>query len=113
MSVLSPFLKLNCTCDETSRLSSRILAQNGLRVIQTFDLHDARHEMDDCPCPYHGTSKCDCQMIVLLVYGEAIEPTTLILHGNDGQTWLSFVENLSRGIDPAIRSKIEQALKTI
>jgi len=113
MSVLSPFLKLNCTCEDASQRSSRILAQNGLRVIQTFDLHDARHEMDDCPCPYHGTSKCDCQMIVLLVYGEAIEPTTLILHGNDGQTWLSFVENLSRGIDPAIRSKIEQALKTI
>ena len=113
MSPLSPFLKLNYTCDETSQRSSRILMQNGLRVMQTFDLHDARHEMDDCPCPYHGTSKCDCQMIVLLVYSETAEPTTLILHGNDGQTWLSFVDNPLRGVDPKIRSRIEQALQAI
>jgi len=31
-------------------------------------------------------------MLVLLVYGETQEPATLILHGNDGQTWLSIVE---------------------
>ncbi len=81
--------------------------------MQTFDLHDARHELDDCSCPYHGTSKCDCQMIVLLVYGEATKPTTLILHGNGGQTWLSFADNPSQHEEPTIRSRIEQALKTI
>ncbi len=113
MSALSPFLKLNCTCDEASQRSSRILTQNGLRVMQTFDLHDARHEMEDCPCPYHGTSKCDCQMIVLLVYSEAAEPTTLILHGNDGQTWLSFVDTPSQHVDLITRSTIKQALQTI
>ncbi len=113
MSTLSPFLKLNCACDQAFQRSSRTLTQNGLRVMQTFDLHDARHEMEDCPCPHHGTSKCDCQMIVLLVYGEAAEPTTLILHGNDGQTWLSFVDHPLRGADSKIRSRIEQALQTI
>ena len=113
MSMLSPFLKLDCTCDETSQWLSRILAQNGLRLMQTFDLHNARHEMDDCPCPYHGTSKCDCQMIVLLVYSEAAKPTTLILHGNDGQTWLSFVDDPLPGADSKVRSRIKQVLKTI
>jgi hypothetical protein len=29
-------------------------------------------------------------MIVLLVYGNGREPETLILHGSDGRTWLSF-----------------------
>jgi hypothetical protein len=28
-------------------------------------------------------------MVVVLVYGKAAEPATLILHGNDGQTWVS------------------------
>ncbi|HEY9152526.1 MAG TPA: hypothetical protein VIN60_06540 [Anaerolineales bacterium] len=81
--------------------------------MQTFDLHDARHEMSDCPCPYHGTSKCDCQMIVLLIYGEAAEPTTLILHGNDGQTWISFVSTSAQRVDPAIQSAIERAFQAI
>jgi hypothetical protein len=31
-------------------------------------------------------------MIVLLVYGGAPEPETLILHGNNGQTWISIAD---------------------
>jgi len=96
MNTLSPFLTLNCSCDEALKWSSQNLAQSGLRVMRTFDLHTARHELEDCPCPHHGTIECDCQMLVLLVYSEAVEPTTLILHGNDGQTWLSMVETPSQ-----------------
>lgn len=92
MNMLSPFLNLNCSCDEALQWSSKNLVQSGLRVMRTFDLHAARHALEDCPCPHHGTSECDCQMLVLLVYGEAQEPATLILHGIDGQTWLSIVE---------------------
>jgi hypothetical protein len=31
-------------------------------------------------------------MVVLLIYANGVEPATLILHGNDGQSWLSLVE---------------------
>lgn len=113
MNNLSPFLTLNYSCGEALQWINQNLAQKGLRVMQTFDLHDARHEMGDCPCPYHGTSKCDCQMVVLLVYSEATEPTTLILHGNNGQTWLSFVDNPPQRVEPTIRSMLEQALQHI
>jgi hypothetical protein len=111
MNMLSPFLTLNCSCDKALSWTKKQLSQAGLRVIQTFDLHTARHTLEDCPCPHHGTSECDCQMLVLLVYGEAMEPATLILHGNNGQTWLSLVNNSLQHADASIRSKIERVLQ--
>jgi hypothetical protein len=50
-------------------------------------------------------------MVVLLVYGNVIEPVTLILHGNDGQTWLSFGNHLLQPTDEVIRSAIENILQ--
>jgi hypothetical protein len=111
MNILSPFLTLNYSCDEALQWLSRNLKLSGLRVMRTFDLHDARQGLEDCPCPHHGTSECDCQMIVLLVYGETSEPATLILHGNDGQTWLSLVDNPSQHTDPSIQLLIKQVFQ--
>ncbi len=111
MNMLPSFLTLNCSCDEALRWTSQNLTRNGLRVMQTFDLHNARHAFENCPCPHHGTSECDCQMMVLLVYGEASEPATLVLHGYDGQTWFSLVSSPLQHLDPIIQSSIEQALQ--
>lgn len=49
-------------------------------------------------------------MVVMLVYGDASEPVTLILHGNNGQTWLSIVENPRQSVDAKASAKIKQAL---
>ena len=111
MNMLSPFLTLNCSCDEALRWSGKNLLKIGLRVIQTFDLQAARQTLDSCVCPNHGTSECDCQMLVLLVYGEGTEPVTLILHGNDGKTWLSIVENPNLKINVKTVSAIKSALE--
>ena len=111
MNNLSPFLALNCSCDDALQWTNQNLTQNGLRVLQTFDLHNARHALEDCPCPHHGTSDCDCQMVVLLVYGEASEPATLVMHGYEGQTWFSLVSSPLQHLDPIIHSSIEQALQ--
>ena len=111
MNMLSPFLTLNCSCDEALQWSSQNLMQNGLRVMQTFDLHTARHALEDCPCPHHGTSECDCQMLVLLVYGEAVEPATLILHGNNGQAWLSIVKTPNQKTNTETVTAIKNALE--
>ena len=111
MNMLPSFLTLNCSCNEALQWTSQNLTRNGLRVMQTFDLHTARHALEDCPCPNHGTSECDCQMLVLLVYcGEASEPATLILHGNDGHTWFSLVDQPAQHADTKIVSAIQQAL---
>ncbi|HLF75213.1 MAG TPA: hypothetical protein VI524_12745 [Anaerolineales bacterium] len=82
-----------------------------MRVVQTFDLQTARRAMADCPCPHHGTSECDCQMVVLLVYGEGTEPATLILHGNDGQTRLSLADPPGRRTDARTAAAIRNVLE--
>jgi hypothetical protein len=107
----SPFLSVNHNCDEALRWTREKLLQAGLRPVQTFDLNTARGGLHDCSCPNHGSDECDCQMVVLLVYGKTSEPVTLILHGNDGATWLSLVNNSVQHLDDAIQSIIERALQ--
>jgi len=113
---ISPFLSVNQPCDETSQWTKMQLSQANLRTVQTFDLHTARIGLHDCPCPNHGTEECDCQMVVLLVYGKDTEPETLILHGNDGKTWLCIAEipNQKKNTNTvtAIRNALEKKLLT-
>jgi len=111
MNAISPFLSVDHPCDETLHWLRRRLSHRGLRLLQTFDLHDARLGTSDCPCPNHGTTDCDCQMVVLLIYKETAEPATLVLHSNDGRTWISLVNTPSQRADASIRAEIENALQ--
>jgi hypothetical protein len=111
MSTSDPLFVINRPFDDVLTWTTRQLSQSGLRLLQTFDLSTARPAPADCPCPQHGTKKCDCQMVILLVYGAKTEPVTLILHGNDGKTWFSLVSNSSQEVDVSTRSSIEQALQ--
>lgn len=89
MSALLPFLALDQTCEQVQDWVDHQLIEAGFRIVQTFDLHVARLAHPGCPCPRHGTSDCNCQMIVLLVYQMEEDPATLVLHGQDGRTWVS------------------------
>ena len=109
---ISPFLSVNQPCNEALEWAKNQLLQAGLRPIQTFDLHTARLAMHDCSCPNHGTEECDCQMVVLLVYGKAPNPATLILHGNDGQTWVSIANDPQQRANAKLLHSIQQALET-
>lgn len=82
-----------------SRVTAALLGAK-FRVVQSFDLASARANHVDCSCPHHGTDLCDCQMIVLLVYGSAGRPVTLTIHGRDGLVRLAVVT------DPAQRPVI-------
>ena len=110
---ISPFLSTNRSCEETLRWAREQLARAGLRPVQTFDLNAARAGLHECACPNHGTEACDCRMVILLVYGDAPEPLTLTLHGNNGQTWLSIADNLRQGFDAKLSAKIKQALEKV
>jgi hypothetical protein len=105
---MSPFLTLSWTCEQTLPWVTQQLHQAGMRSVQTFDLHTARAASHDCECPHHGTDQCDCQMVVLLVYGKVEEPVTLILHGNDGTTSLSIVAPIKPNHE--LDEQIRQAL---
>lgn len=107
---ISPFLSVDCPCDKTLCWAKKRLSQVGLRFVQTFDLHTARAGLHDCPCPNHGTEACDCQMVILLVYGDMSEPLTLILHGNNGQTWLSIADSPRQSADVSLYTVIKRAL---
>ena len=110
MDIPPPFSSLYFSCDEALTWTKTQLSKAGLRVMQTFDLRAARHTLEICPCPNHGTTECDCQMVVLLVYGNASEPVTLILHGNDGQTWISIADNPQQRADAKLATSIQRAL---
>lgn len=107
---LSPFLTIDHPCGETMLWCQAQITQTGFRSVQTFDLQAARLASHDCPCPNHGCDDCDCQMVVLLVYGSTPEPVTLILHGNGEQTWLSFADNPQQDGDPKLLATIRKAL---
>jgi hypothetical protein len=50
-------------------------------------------------------------MIVLLVYGEAAAPATLILHGNNGQTWISIADSALQRVDAKFVASIRRVLE--
>lgn len=108
---ISPFLAVNHPCDETLQWAKHQLSLADLRTVQTFDLHAARAASHDCQCPNHGTDECDCQMVILLVYGIATEPETLILHGNNGQTWISMADTPNQKKNTLVTTAIRNTLE--
>ena len=107
---ISPFLFVTEPCDGTLQWAKKQLSLANLRAVQTFDLHTARIGLRDCSCPNHGTAECDCQMVVLLIYGKAEEPVTLILHGSNGQTSVSIVDGQSQ-TDTKLMNTIQRTLE--
>lgn len=89
-----PILYLQQPCDDAVQYFVKRMNRAGLYVIRTFDLHETRIDEIGCSCPHHGTAQCDCQMVVLLVYGKDNQPASLVVHGHNGQTWFSLVEFL-------------------
>jgi hypothetical protein len=113
MTTLSPFLSIDSSCDQALQMTKTQLSEAGLSAVQTFNLNTARLGLHNCCCPNHGTAACDCQMIVLLVYGDVAEPTTLILHGNNVQTWVSIADSPSQRGDPKLVTRIRRVLESV
>jgi hypothetical protein len=82
----------------------------GLQVMRSFDLKAARAAQVDCTCPQHGTEQCDCQMVVLLVYGQDNQPVTLVVHGHDGKTQIALVDNPEEQPDNRLIQAIIRAI---
>jgi hypothetical protein len=99
-------------CEQATRQTEAALCHFGLRVVRSFDLRQVDGLPDDCDCPYHGTGLCDCQMVVLLVYGEAATPATLVAHGRGGKTWLTLVDSPEQRPLPDLAQRITTALQS-
>ncbi|MBI4733089.1 MAG: hypothetical protein HY781_13375 [Chloroflexi bacterium] len=105
-----PFQVLEQPCEEAIAWVTHRMESLGLRVVNTFDLRIARIAHTDCPCPHHGTDRCDCQLNVLLVYKTGSEPVTLLAHGYDGRTWLSMVNSPQQPADARLEALIRKIL---
>ncbi len=110
MSALIPFLVLDQTCQQVQAGINQKLTNAGFRVVQTFDLHVARLAHPDCLCPHHGTADCNCQMIALLIYQKKSDPVTLVIHGQDGKTWLSLANPTGQRADQHLEAAIRRVL---
>jgi hypothetical protein len=100
-------------CDEIVAAASDLFSQCGYPVIRSFDLQRARASQSQCKCPHHGTELCDCQMIIMLIYGIQQAPVTLIFHGHDGWTYLSLAENPGQEISQESASILQGILSPI
>ena len=107
MSEYSPFLYVEQTCDEAVDWVRGQLTNIHLSVVRTFNLQIARHGHENCPCPHHGTGQCDCQMVVLLVYGSDRHPVSIVAHGYNGLTWFSVVDTPQQRADPQTEAAIQ------
>jgi hypothetical protein len=108
---ISPILSIDQPCNDALHWINQRLIEANLRSAQTFDLHEARTGSIGCTCPHHGTTECDCQMVVILVYGSSNEPVTLILHGNDGKTLVSIGDIPLLKSEAGLIRAIQQALE--
>jgi len=101
---------VNSDCDEIVPIVRRELVTAGFRVEQSFDLRSALTLVPYCTCPHHGTALCDCQYNVLLVYGRAQTPASLIVHGRDHQCWITLADDPNGQTAPGLAADIIQAL---
>ena len=101
---------IQADCEAANTQAVQILSSAGLQVVRSFDLRSACADHAECTCPHHGTAQCTCQFVVLLVYGQSGAPMSLVVHGHDGQAWLSFVDTPQQPADMRLAAKIAQAL---
>ena len=90
---------------------SQQLGKLDLVVKPSFDLQTAKSAHNGCTCPHHGTSQCDCQIVVLLVYHLDEGPITLLVHSQDGHTQLSMMGISGVAGDDTLAGKVFTALR--
>jgi len=104
------FPTIDVDCQIAAAWVTYRLEQLGLRVLRSFDLRTAACVSNPKdPCPHHGTRPCNCQMIVLLVYGQDGPPLSLVAHGYDQQTGFYLVDDPAHPIEPETHALLLRA----
>ena len=106
---MAQLLALNQPSVDAVNRFARLLAQAGLHVSRSFDLRAALAADTPCTCPHHA-GNCDCDMVVLLVYGTEQRPATIVAHSHNGRTWLSLADSPEERPSPELTSQIKAAL---
>ncbi len=103
-------LLLDCDAEVAARAATEVMIRRGLQVVRSFDLDTVSGAHGDCTCPYHGTDKCTCQYVILLVYGASGAPATLTLHSRDVQAQAQIVRDAYNQPEASLVEQILAAL---
>lgn len=107
---MRPLLMLRCGCDTAVVEIAEVLENNALRVMLSFDSSLAA---GSTVCPHHGPEQCDCQIVILLVYGDDGRPATLMAHGQDGETWISIAASPGQRPSPGLENAIKRVISPL
>lgn len=110
MSSASPFVTINKPGEDAISWVVQQLGRTGLRVIRTFDMRESWMDDPDCTYSHHGTEKCDCQVMVLLVYSQAKFPATIFVQSIQKFTWLYLVDTPEQPVNEDLERTIKTAL---
>ncbi len=110
---MNPGIVFSCNGEQAALMVIDALSRRGLQVVRSFDWHGAMH--GECDCPYHGTARCTCQYIVLLVYGSGGYPAVVTAHSRDERSHIGVVidanappdQDLVYGITATLRETSE------
>lgn len=89
------------------------LSSRGVRVVRSFDLQSACASFPDQTCPHHRDTPCDCQLVVLLVYGAEGTPASLVLHSHRGVTDIDLVDSPGHRPDKELVEVIRASFRAI
>lgn len=103
-------LSLDQDSEQFAREVSGQLSGSGLQVVRSFDLQSARGAQLAYACPHHGTDGCNCQLIMLLAYGQDQSLVTLVIYGCDQQTWVSIVNRPEQRVEARQEMSVLRAL---
>jgi hypothetical protein len=106
-------ISVGLPCNDVLPHVRRALESAGCRALETFDLQLARSSGADCGCPHHGAAPCDCQLVVLVIYGESTAPISLMLHGTDGRTWITLPDSSGSGSALNVAATIRSAIHSL
>lgn len=79
-----------CDGETAAQAVTETLTRRGFRVVRSFDLRSALAAHVGCECPQHGTAKCTCQFVVLLVYG-ASDTLVVTVHSREARAQVQIV----------------------
>ncbi len=86
----TPLFIVTKTCDQVIDQVSQRLASAGFQTLPTFNLKATLPAERCCDSP---SGLCECQMVILLVFGKDGPPFTLSLFGEKGTTTVAMNDN--------------------
>ena len=107
---MNPRIEFWCSGEEAAQAAIELLSVRGLHVVRSFDLQAARAGASACNCPHHGTARCTCSYVVLLVYGAGGPPAVVTAHSCDTRTYLEIALDPNSLPDVALIKEVHNAL---